>query len=85
MKLEILLWLKFADNYYRYVHFRKYISSRLLGKVLEECANLESFSLSKYAFSRLNAGCMGKIAERNINVSASRKGRGRPSLMENYD
>ena len=69
------------SRYVKHIHFRKYISSGLLRKILEG-SNPESFSFSRYAFSRLNAGCMGKIAERGIKVSVSRRGRGRPSLMD---
>lgn len=57
------------------VHFRKFVSKRLLRIVLKKCPNLKKISFSRYAYERL------KNEPESIPILIS-NGRGRPSIIE---
>jgi len=50
------------------VHFRKFVSKRILKIVLEECSDLKVISLSKYASKRLNSNILKLILSKNIEL-----------------
>jgi len=60
----------------KHVHFRKFISKKLLKIVVEKCPKLELISVSPYSYKRLKFDCM-------FPVGASKKSSGRPSFIEN--
>lgn len=63
------------------IHFRKFVSQRLLLEVLSVSNNLRKISMSKSAYSRCNNLCLDALKQRSIEVKIS-GGLGRPSLME---
>ncbi|MFH1228935.1 MAG: hypothetical protein V1678_00735 [Candidatus Aenigmatarchaeota archaeon] len=65
----------------RMVHFRKFLSSRMLDIALKRCPNLEMVSLSVYASKRLNSNIYKLMFNRNIELKISRHV-GRPSVLE---
>jgi hypothetical protein len=60
----------------RSVHFRKYVSAKLIEQVLEKCPRLERISFSAYAYSRLSVDI-----PKSIDVVIS-QGRGRHSVLD---
>ena len=63
------------------VHFRKFVSKRLLIIVLERCPKLQMISMSGYASKRLNSNIYNLMFNRNIELKISRY-IGRPSNLE---
>jgi hypothetical protein len=63
------------------IHFRKFLSKKLLLKVLEIEPNLREISLSNYAFKRLSKKCLEVLSSYNIIIKVSYSV-GRPSLLE---
>lgn len=60
----------------RAVHFRRYISKKILAKVLSSCPNLEQISLSKSASRRLSKEMIKELYSRCISILVfSNKGR----------
>ncbi len=57
------------------VHFRKFVSKRLLSLVVQKCRNLQSVSVSKYAYRRL-------VFSHDVDVKISGRMPGRPSAIE---
>ena len=64
------------------IHFRKFISKKILRKVLINCPNLDMISFSKYAFSRCNEKILEQIQQRGVKLKISLKDSGRPNLVE---
>ena len=62
------------------VHFRKFVSRKLLEIILEKCPRLESISLSKYAHGRLH---FDFLKYKRVKIIISGKSSGRPNLVEN--
>ena len=63
------------------IHFRKFVSKRILNLILNKCPNLKKISLSNYASKRLNHKCMNILSENKIVIKIS-SNRGRPSILE---
>ncbi len=53
------------------IHFRKFISRKLLRIVIEKCPNLEIISISRYASKRLNSNISKIILSRKIELIVS--------------
>jgi hypothetical protein len=64
----------------RAIHFRKYVSKRILFSVIEACPCLEVISLSGYASKRLSSNILKIIFNRQIELRIS-KMRGRPIAL----
>ena len=60
-----------------YVHFRKFISKKLLDEVAKICPSLKRISVSRKASSRLKS-----IKNIRFKVIVSEKNRGRPNKLE---
>ena len=65
------------------VHFRKFVSKRLLMDVVKRTPKLKAVSFSKYAISRMRRGDMDILAGLGIEVKIS-KVLGRPSSLERW-
>ena len=65
----------------RIIHFRKFISKRLLKIILEKNSDLREISLSKYASKRLNNKCIEILSKNRIQIKVSLF-RGRPNKLE---
>jgi len=64
------------------VHFRKFVSKRLLKKVLCKFKKIERISLSKYAFSRCNAKLIEIVTRKKLEIKILERNAGRPNLIE---
>ncbi len=63
------------------VHFRKFVSKRLLDKVLKSCPKLKKISLSMYAARRLD--CFSSyLSGKGLLIEFSKRGSGRPNSIE---
>ncbi len=63
------------------IHFRKFVSRKLLKLVLELAPNVKSVSFSKYAISRAKEAELEYLRQRGVQVRVS--GRvGRPNIIE---
>lgn len=60
------------------IHFRKFVSKKLLKIILNKCPRLERISLSRYAYKRFNSNL---LKSKNIEIRIS-KNVGRPNLVE---
>lgn len=65
------------------VHFRKFLSKRLLSEILSVCENISSISLSRYAYAKCNKELIESIKRKGISIII-RKCVGRPNLMERW-
>jgi len=63
------------------IHFRKFVSKKLLNLVLEKCPNLEIISLSGYASKRLNSNISKIILSMKIELVVSIE-LGRPNNLK---
>ena len=63
------------------VHFRKFVSRKLLEIILKQCPKLESISFSRYAHGRLHSDF---LKHKIIRVEISSKSPGRPNLVEKF-
>jgi len=63
------------------IHFRKFISKKLLKIILCEYPDLREISLSKYASKRLNNKCIEILSKSRIQIKISLV-RGRPNELE---
>ena len=63
------------------VHFRKFVSKRILEMVMVKCSDLEEISLSKYASKRLNGKCLRLLSKNKVSVKISLI-IGRPNVLE---
>ena len=70
------------SNRVNFVHFRKFVSKKILEKVLIDCPNLDMISFSKYAFSRCNEKILEQIQQKGVKLKISLKDSGRPNLVE---
>jgi Ran GTPase-activating protein (RanGAP) involved in mRNA processing and transport len=66
----------------RTIHFRKFVSRKLLRIILKSCENLEKVSLSKYALQKCNPEIIDYLSKRGVAIQVSDRGIGRPSLLE---
>ncbi|MEE9323095.1 MAG: hypothetical protein V3U72_00985 [Candidatus Aenigmarchaeota archaeon] len=66
----------------RRVHFRKFLSKNLIERVFQICLELESISISRYAFRRCDPSCIEMLENIGLEVMVSKRGRGRPNLLE---
>jgi len=65
----------------QFVHFRKFLSKKLLLEILEKYPNLRKISISNYAFKRLSKECFEILSKNKIKILVSYS-IGRPSLLE---
>jgi hypothetical protein len=63
------------------IHFRKFISKRILKIILKRCPNLKEISLSNYASKRLNKECKKLLSVNEIIIKVSFS-KGRPNALE---
>lgn len=68
----------------RIVHFRKFISKRMLDMILEICPSLIVISISKYASKRLNPNILNLISDKRIELRVCSE-RGRPTMLRNIN
>jgi len=66
----------------KFIHFRKFVSKKIIKKVLCECPKLVTVSFSMYAFRRCNDEILNRIYKEGIKLSISQKRPGRPSMIE---
>ena len=66
----------------KHVHFRKFISKKILERVISKCSELEEISLSRYAYNRCASDFLNLLSQTNIEVKISAKGVGRPSIID---
>jgi hypothetical protein len=66
----------------RHVHFRKFVSEKMLKKILE-LSSVRSISLSKYCCNRSNSKLLDRLRKRGIKIFV-RKCPGRPSNLERF-
>ena len=66
------------------IHFRKFLSKRLVFDLLKRCDKIERIIVSKSAYSRCDKECIEVLEARGINVLVS-KNRGRPSCLDLYN
>lgn len=69
------------DSSVKSVHFRKFVSVKLIRQVLELVPRLKVVSFSKYALSRAGKESLELLRERGVDVKFSKR-LGRPSLIE---
>lgn len=74
---------KLAPNI-RKVHFRKFISKKLLDKVLLQCPKMKNVSFSNYASKRLNDQLISFIIKKELKIEHSNSDVGRPNLLEKF-
>jgi hypothetical protein len=63
------------------LHFRKFVSKRVLSEAIERCPELKIISLSKYASKRLNSNISKLILSRKIELRILVE-RGRPNNLK---
>jgi len=68
----------------RIIHFRKFISKRILKIILESCPSLIVISISKYASKRLNPNILNLISDKGIELRICSE-RGRPNMLRNIN
>jgi len=61
----------------KHVHFRKFVSERLLKSIIEKCPKLEKISMSRYSSGRLSF-----IVLDNLKVEVTKRKVGRPNILE---
>jgi len=66
------------------IHFRKFISKRILEIILRNCPNITCISISKYASKRLSLEILNLISNKNIDLEISLY-RGRPNKLRNIN
>lgn len=66
------------------IHFRKFISKRILKIILESCPSLIVISISKYASKRLNPNILSLISDKRIELRICSE-RGRPNMLRNIN
>ena len=64
------------------IHFRKFLSKNLVRRVVQICLELESISISRYAFERCDPACIEMVEGIGLGIVVSKRGRGRPNLLE---
>ena len=64
----------------RKVHFRKFISRKLLEDVLLRCPKLKYISVSRYASKRVYK-FLSYVADKGLNIEYSNSNSGRPNLL----
>lgn len=63
------------------IHFRKFISKKILKIVLNKCPDLKEISFSNYASKRLNKECKKLLSVNEIIIKISFS-KGRPNALE---
>ena len=63
------------------IHFRKFLSKKMLLKVLGKCKRLSTITISKYAYSKCKKESIQLIKNKGIDIII-RNRCGRPSLIE---
>jgi len=63
------------------IHFRKFVSKKILILSLEKCPKLRMISASKYASKRLNSNILKLILNKQIELRISQE-RGRPNILK---
>ena len=66
----------------KFVHFRKFVSKKIIKKVLSECPNLVEISFSNYAYKRCNDDILKFINKEGVNLLISSRRAGRPNIIE---
>jgi hypothetical protein len=64
-----------------FVHFRKFLSKKMVSEILSKFKNIKIISFSKYAYRRCNKDILQLIEEQGINIII-RECKGRPSKLE---
>lgn len=64
------------------VHFRKFVSRKVLKEVMKKCKNLEKVFLSKHLNNELNEKIIKRLNKNGISIAVSKRKTGRPSLIE---
>ena len=64
------------------VHFRKFLSLRLLEEVIKRCPNLKLVSFSRYAFKRCDEKVKEMLVLSGIQVLVNDRSPGRPSMLD---
>ncbi len=65
-----------------HLHFRKFLSKRLVIESLNLCPGLESISLSKYALDKCDPDCLEMLSKMRLDIMVSNRKEGRPNLIE---
>jgi hypothetical protein len=63
------------------IHFRKYVSKKIILMILERCQNIQVISMSRYASKRLNPDSLELFSKRNIEIKIMIEP-GRPSMLD---
>jgi hypothetical protein len=66
------------------IHFRKFVSKKVLNIVIKKCPKLKIISLSRYASKRLNSNLIEILYLNQISLEISKKDIGRPNLLERF-
>ena len=66
----------------KFIHFRKFVSKKIIKKILSECPNLVEISFSSYAYKRCNDEILKCIYGEGVNLSVSSRKAGRPNMIE---
>jgi hypothetical protein len=65
-----------------HLHFRKFLSKRLIMESLNMCQSLESVSLSRHALVNCNPDCLEVLSVMGLEIMVSERSEGRPNLLE---
>ncbi|MEM7818800.1 MAG: hypothetical protein QW403_01480 [Candidatus Aenigmatarchaeota archaeon] len=63
------------------LHFRKFLSKRMLEFILKNCKNIKIISMSRYAYERCDKKMIELIERQGIKLIV-RQNLGRPSIIE---
>jgi hypothetical protein len=64
------------------VHFRKFISRRMVDMILGSCRGIKKVSLSRYASEKCNSEIIDYLTDKGLQIHISNRGNGRPNLLE---
>ena len=73
--------VEFLKESVKIVHFRKFVSRKLLKEVLKKCPNLKVISLSPSSAKKLRTEMLKVLNKAGIRVFVVKR-RGRPNLLE---
>ena len=63
------------------IHFRKFLSKRLIKNVFKRCVKVKVISVSKYAYMRCDKNILGLIEKQGVKIIV-RQNIGRPNILE---
>lgn len=67
------------------IHFRKFVSRKMVNIILDSCINLKKVSLSRYASSKCSSEIIDYMSEKGLQIQVSNRSIGRPNLLERGD